>query len=103
MRRGLRGEISRSFSHAKSYRVSFPFTPKLSVVSDKVVVIREDSDFSILIIVEIKYMTQIREKTGICKSVLILVIATVVAIRDDVKSAFDCKFVRFSVTNRFES
>ena len=48
-------------------------------------------------------MTQIREKTGICESVLILVIATVVAIRDDVKSAFDCKFVRFSVTNRFES
>ena len=32
----------RSFSHAKSYRVSFRFTPKLS---DQVVVITEESDF----------------------------------------------------------
>ena len=32
----------RSFSHAKSYRISFRFTPKLS---DQVVVITEESDF----------------------------------------------------------
>ena len=32
-------------------------------------------------------MTQIREKTGICKYV---VIATVVATRDDVKNGFHC-------------
>ena len=35
-------------------------------------------------------MTQIQEKTGICKSV---VIATVVAIRDVVKSGFHCSEV----------
>ena len=32
-------------------------------------------------------MTQVKEKTGICKSV---VIATVVAVRDVVKSGFHC-------------
>ena len=74
----------RSFSHAKSYRVSFRFTPKLS---HQVVVIAEESDFFILVIVEINYMTQIEEKMGICKSV---VIATVVAIRDVVKNGFHC-------------
>ena len=73
----------RSFSHAKSYRVSFRFTPKLS---DQVVVISEESDFY-TVIVEINYMTQRKEKTGICKSV---VIATVVAIRDVVKNGFHC-------------
>ena len=76
----------RSFSHTKSYRVSFRFTPKLS---DQVVVIAEESDFFILI-VEINYMTQIEKKTGICKSV---VIATVVAIRDDVKNGFHCIYL----------
>ena len=65
-----------------SYRVSFCFTPKLS---DQVVV--TGKRFFILIIVEINCMTQIKEKTGICKSV---VIATVVAIRDVVKNEFHC-------------
>ena len=74
----------RSFSHAKSYRVSFRFTPKLS---DQVVVITEESDFFTLVTVEINYTTQRNEKKGICKSVLI---ATVVAIRDVVKNGFHC-------------
>ena len=73
----------RSFSHAKSYRIFFRFTPKLS---DQVVVITEESDF---------YTRHCRNKlhdskkgkTGICKSV---VIATVVAIGDVIKNGFHC-------------
>ena len=42
VRRGLGGACLRSFSHPKSYDVSFGLTPKLS---DTVVVIREESDF----------------------------------------------------------
>ena len=48
VRRRLRGEmfeIVLNFFHAKSFRVTFHFTPKLSVVSDQVVVIAEESDF----------------------------------------------------------
>ena len=56
-------------------------------LSDQVVVITEESDFFILVIVEINYMTQRKEKKGICKS---FVIATVVAIRDVVKNGFHC-------------
>ena len=63
----------RSFSHAKSYRFSFRFTPKLY---DLVVVITRESNF-LYVIAEINCTTKIKEKTGICKSV---VIATVVAI-----------------------
>ena len=48
----------RTFSHAKSYRVSFRFTPKLS---DQVVII-DESNFLILVIVEINNMTQRNEK-----------------------------------------
>ena len=40
-----------------------------------------------LFIVEINCRTQRKEKTGICKSV---VIATIVAIRDVVKNGFHC-------------
>ena len=43
----------------------------------------------ILVIVEINGMTQRKEKTGICKSV---VVAIVVAIRDVVKIGFHCIF-----------
>ena len=72
----------RSFSHAKSYRVSFRFTPKLS---GQVVVNQRKAIFYT------RYcrnkLTQRMEKTGICKSV---VIATVVAIRDVVKNGFHC-------------
>ena len=74
-------------SHVKHDRVSFRFTPKLSVVSDQVVVITRGKRFSLLVIVEINYMAQITERTGICKSVII---ATDVAIRDVVKSGFHC-------------
>ena len=46
--------------------------PKLSGVSDQVVVITEESDFLYSVIAEINYMTQIKEKkTGICKAVVI--------------------------------
>ena len=44
--------------------------------------------FFILVIVEINCMTQIKEKTRICKAV---VIATVVAIRDVIKNGFHYK------------
>ena len=49
----------------------------------------------ILVIVEMNYMTQIKEKTGICKSV---VIATVVAIRDVVKNGFHCIEIMRGIT-----
>ena len=42
--------------------------------------------FIYVIVVLINYMTQIKERTGICKSA---VIATVVAIRDVVKNGFN--------------
>ena len=45
-----------------------------------------------LVIVEKNCMTQIKEKTGICKYV---VMATVVATRDVVKNGFHCIQVRF--------
>ena len=70
----------RSFSQAKLNRVSFHFTPKLS---NLVVVITEESDFN----THKNYMTQIKEKTEIRKSV---VIATVIAIRAVIKSGFHC-------------
>ena len=73
----------RSFFHAKSYRVSFRFIPKLS---DQVVVITEESNFYTRYCRN-KLHDSKKEKTEICKSV---VIATVVAIRDVVKNGFHC-------------
>ena len=58
------------------------FLTKLSLYQRKAI--------SILVIVEINYMTQINEKMKICKSV---VIAIVVAIRDVVKSGFHCRWI----------
>ena len=55
------------------------FLTKLSLYQRKAIFI--------LVIVEINYMTQRKEKTGIFKSV---VIATVVAIRVVVKNGFHC-------------
>ena len=75
----------RSFSHAKSYRFSFRFTPKLS---DQVVVITEESDFYTGNCRNELHDSKKGEKMGICKSV---VIATVVAIRDVVKNGFHCR------------
>ena len=73
----------RPFSGAKSYRVSFRFTPKLS---DQVVIITEESDFYTRYCRN-KLHDSRKEKTGICKAV---VIATVVAIRDVVEKGIHC-------------
>ena len=80
---GLRGEMFEIVFSCKIYPVSFHFTRKLS---DQVVVIT-GKRFFILLIVEINCMTQIKENTGICKSVFI---SRVVAIRDIVKNGFHC-------------
>ena len=77
-------------SHAKSYRVSFRFYPQTFCRLWPSCRYNRGKRFSILI-VEINYMTQIKEKTGICKSV---VIATVVAIRGVVKNGFHCIDIR---------
>ena len=74
----------RSFCHAKSYSVSFHFTPKLS---EQFVVITEESDFYTRYCRNKLHDSKKGKKTGICKSV---VIATVVAIRDVVKNGFHC-------------
>ena len=95
VRRGLRGEMSEIVFSCKILSRFFPLYPQTFWPSCRY---SRGRRFFLLVILEINCMTQIKEKKGIFKSV---VIATVVAIRGVVKNGFHCIRLKFHRAFRF--